>query len=117
MYSTRWCFALRNIKELYQIQELGSIRKTNLNLNDDDRNVWSSKKTQIWLFCCCWRVMAEEHQESLDSVKEKVGILAEWLQEASHAVVHTGAGISSASGIPGTKMFIEQLSCEDDVDH
>lgn len=42
----------------------------------------------------------KEKFDSSQEVKSKVKVLVEWLQEAKHVVVHTGAGISTASGIP-----------------
>jgi len=36
----------------------------------------------------------------LDKVTEKIAILASWIKQAKHVVLHTGAGISTSSGIP-----------------
>lgn len=35
-----------------------------------------------------------------DKIRSKVQILAQWIKASSHSVVHTGAGISTAAGIP-----------------
>ncbi|CAG9862831.1 unnamed protein product [Phyllotreta striolata] len=41
-----------------------------------------------------------EKFDNEDKINEKCDILAEWLKNAKHVVVHTGAGISTAAGIP-----------------
>ncbi|KAL1487747.1 hypothetical protein ABEB36_015583 [Hypothenemus hampei] len=41
-----------------------------------------------------------EKFEATDKVGEKCLLLSKWIKEAKHVVVHTGAGISTASGIP-----------------
>lgn len=41
-----------------------------------------------------------EKFDSKEEVTEKASRLATWIQEAKHVVVHTGAGISTAAGIP-----------------
>ncbi|CAG9772577.1 unnamed protein product [Ceutorhynchus assimilis] len=41
-----------------------------------------------------------EKFDSEDEVQEKSLLLAKWIGEASHVVVHTGAGISTSAGIP-----------------
>ncbi|CAI8042501.1 NAD-dependent protein deacetylase Sirt6 [Geodia barretti] len=41
-----------------------------------------------------------EEFDSPDKLTEKVRVLAELLSTAKHVVVHTGAGISTAAGIP-----------------
>jgi len=41
-----------------------------------------------------------EKFESLDKVSEKIALLATWIKQAKHVVLHTGAGISTSSGIP-----------------
>jgi len=38
--------------------------------------------------------------DSEDKVQEKALLLAKWIENAKHVVVHTGAGISTAAGIP-----------------
>lgn len=38
--------------------------------------------------------------DSLDEVAGKILILAKWIKEAKHVVMHTGAGISTPAGIP-----------------
>ena len=38
--------------------------------------------------------------DSVDTLRLKCGLLAEWIESARHVVVHTGAGISTAAGIP-----------------
>ncbi|XP_011695481.1 PREDICTED: NAD-dependent protein deacetylase Sirt6 isoform X1 [Wasmannia auropunctata] len=42
----------------------------------------------------------EERYDSVETLRLKCGLLAEWIQGARHVVVHTGAGISTAAGIP-----------------
>ena len=44
--------------------------------------------------------MIKQKFESLDKVTEKIAILAKWIKQAKHVVLHTGAGISTSSGIP-----------------
>lgn len=41
-----------------------------------------------------------EKFESKEEVKVKIAKLASWISESKHVVVHTGAGISTAAGIP-----------------
>nr|XP_018917106.1 PREDICTED: NAD-dependent protein deacetylase Sirt6 [Bemisia tabaci] len=41
-----------------------------------------------------------EEFDSEEEVNRKVDILAEWIQNSNHVVVHTGAGISTSAGIP-----------------
>jgi len=41
-----------------------------------------------------------EKFDSVDVVQEKVLQLAAWVVDSKHFVVHTGAGISTSSGIP-----------------
>lgn len=41
-----------------------------------------------------------ERFDSPEELSGKVTQLVQWLQEAQHVVVHTGAGISTAAGIP-----------------
>ncbi|CAH0554013.1 unnamed protein product [Brassicogethes aeneus] len=43
---------------------------------------------------------APEKFEDEEKVNEKCEILAEWIKNAKHIVVHTGAGISTSAGIP-----------------
>lgn len=43
--------------------------------------------------------LSEKFDSPLE-VSSKVKILVDWLREARHVVVHTGAGISTAAGIP-----------------
>lgn len=43
--------------------------------------------------------VAEQFDDESE-INEKVNKLAEWLQDAKHVVVHTGAGISTSAGIP-----------------
>ncbi|KYN07526.1 NAD-dependent deacetylase sirtuin-6 [Cyphomyrmex costatus] len=42
----------------------------------------------------------EERYDSVETLRLKCGLLADWIQGARHVVVHTGAGISTAAGIP-----------------
>ncbi|XP_076227970.1 sirtuin 6 isoform X1 [Nomia melanderi] len=42
----------------------------------------------------------EERYDSVEALRLKCGLLADWIQAARHVVVHTGAGISTAAGIP-----------------
>ncbi|XP_076627902.1 sirtuin 6 isoform X2 [Colletes latitarsis] len=42
----------------------------------------------------------EERYDSVEALRLKCGLLADWVQAARHVVVHTGAGISTAAGIP-----------------
>lgn len=42
----------------------------------------------------------EERYDTAETLRIKCGLLAEWIQGARHVVVHTGAGISTAAGIP-----------------
>ncbi|KAI4484759.1 hypothetical protein M0804_007325 [Polistes exclamans] len=42
----------------------------------------------------------EERYDTVETLRIKCGLLAEWIQGARHVVVHTGAGISTAAGIP-----------------
>ena len=42
--------------------------------------------------------MCVQEFDSLEKLKEKVDILCEMLSACKHAVVHTGAGISTAAG-------------------
>ncbi|XP_015589177.1 NAD-dependent protein deacetylase Sirt6 [Cephus cinctus] len=42
----------------------------------------------------------EEKFDSDETLRLKCGLLADWIQAARHVVVHTGAGISTAAGIP-----------------
>lgn len=41
-----------------------------------------------------------EKFDTAEEVERKVQILAGWMRESKHTVVHTGAGISTAAGIP-----------------
>ncbi|KAK3731474.1 hypothetical protein QZH41_013653 [Actinostola sp. cb2023] len=41
-----------------------------------------------------------EYFDSAEELESKVERLVEWIRDASHVVVHTGAGISTSSGIP-----------------
>jgi len=41
-----------------------------------------------------------QRYDSVETLRLKCGLLAEWIQGARHVVVHTGAGISTAAGIP-----------------
>ncbi|XP_023223189.1 NAD-dependent protein deacetylase Sirt6-like [Centruroides sculpturatus] len=43
--------------------------------------------------------LPEEHDD-LDDIVVKVELLAKWMRESNHTVFHTGAGISTSSGIP-----------------
>uniref|UniRef100_A0A1A9W8Q5 protein acetyllysine N-acetyltransferase n=1 Tax=Glossina brevipalpis TaxID=37001 RepID=A0A1A9W8Q5_9MUSC len=43
--------------------------------------------------------VAEQFDKESD-INEKISKLVEWLQNAKHVVVHTGAGISTSAGIP-----------------
>lgn len=38
--------------------------------------------------------------DSVETLRLKCGLLAEWIESARHVVLHTGAGISTAAGIP-----------------
>ncbi|XP_012286551.1 NAD-dependent protein deacetylase Sirt6 [Orussus abietinus] len=42
----------------------------------------------------------EEKYDTDDTLRLKCDLLTEWIQAARHVVVHTGAGISTAAGIP-----------------
>ncbi|KAG7209501.1 hypothetical protein KM043_015586 [Ampulex compressa] len=42
----------------------------------------------------------EERYDSVEALRLKCGLLADWIKAARHVVVHTGAGISTAAGIP-----------------
>jgi len=46
------------------------------------------------------RLGAPEKFDNAQIVEEKVELLAEWVRNAKHIVVHTGAGISTSAGIP-----------------
>lgn len=41
-----------------------------------------------------------ERFDPADEVERKAQILAQWMKESKHTVIHTGAGISTAAGIP-----------------
>ena len=41
-----------------------------------------------------------QRYDSVETLRLKCGLLADWIQAARHVVVHTGAGISTAAGIP-----------------
>lgn len=38
--------------------------------------------------------------EASESVEQKCTTLTEWILNARHVVIHTGAGISTSAGIP-----------------
>lgn len=40
------------------------------------------------------------HQDTDDELREKIACLTEWWREAKHVVVYTGAGVSTAAGLP-----------------
>jgi NAD-dependent SIR2 family protein deacetylase len=45
----------------------------------------------------------------LDEVAGKILILAKWIKEAKHVVMHTGAGISTPAGIPDFRYTNKRL--------
>jgi len=38
--------------------------------------------------------------DDAQDVQKKVKVLADWINQSKHAVIHTGAGISTSAGIP-----------------
>lgn len=47
-----------------------------------------------------WNFFFLQRYDSIEALRLKCGLLADWIQAARHVVVHTGAGISTAAGIP-----------------
>lgn len=48
-----------------------------------------------WMFSALWQVF-----DSPEELKAKVEILAQLIKESQYLVVHSGAGISTSTGIP-----------------
>jgi len=46
------------------------------------------------------KVDLKEFHDSKEELKEKLDLLAKWVENSTHMVVHTGAGISTSAGIP-----------------
>lgn len=64
------------------------------------------------LIACVFVFFYSQKYDTQETLRLKCDLLADWIKGARHVVVHTGAGISTAAGIPDfrcEKEIVENL--------